>query len=190
MFENRIHPSFIFLASAFIAETFALTLYYPYNLFKWRLQTSNRIYQYQNLVHAFQKEIKENGVLSLYKGWWPFLIMFSTTIAIQFTIYETYMRHIRDKYNSSYNNHGLFHIVWGSFLAGAIGHAVTNGLEVIVVSTQWVPDWSIKSIWEKERFGILTKGIGARVYYQSTQSIIFFITIAYVGKFFKVKIED
>ena len=154
------------------------------------MQTSNNIFKYENLVHAFRKEIKENGVISLYKGWWPFLIMFSTTIALQFTVFETYIRHVQNEYSQSYKNHELLHIVNASFVAGVIGHAVTNGLEVITVTKQWVPDANIKSILEKERFGILTKGIGARVWYQSTQSIVFFSTVAYVGKLFNVKIEE
>lgn len=188
--NNKLHPSLVFLTSSFIAETLTLSLYYPYNLFKSRLQTSNSIYKYKSLLHAFQKEFQENGAMSLYKGWWPFLIMFSTTIALQFTVYETYLKYVREHYSRSYKKNEFLHIVWGSFIAGAIGHALTNGLEVIVVAKQWIPDADIRSIVKKEGYGLLTKGLGARVYYQSTQSIVFFSTVTYIGKLFNVKIEE
>lgn len=190
LWDGKIHPWMVFLWSSFLAESLTLSLYYPYNLIKWRLQTSNSRYGYKNLVHAFQKEITENGFLSLYKGWWPFLLMFSTTISLQFTVYELYLRHIKRWHSKSYENHELFHIVNASFIAGVIGHAATNGLEVITVTQQWYPDTKVKSILEKEKFGILTKGIGARVWYQSTQSIVFFSTVAYIGKLFNVQIEE
>lgn len=45
-----------FLAS-FGAELFTLLVYYPYDLFKCRLQSKNYIFKYRNLPHAFRKEI-------------------------------------------------------------------------------------------------------------------------------------
>ncbi|CAI2373878.1 unnamed protein product [Moneuplotes crassus] len=188
--DGQLSPCFVFLISAFSAQSLTLLFYYPYNLFKCRLQTSNETYRYRNLVHAFEKEITENGIKSLYKGCSPFLVMFSTTIAIQFAVYESYLRYVSRWYSGNYQKHELAHIINASFIAGAIGHAVTNGLEVITVTKQCVPETSIKSIIHKERFGLLTKGIGARVWYQSTQSIVFFSAVAYIGKLYNVSIEE
>lgn len=190
IFGDRMHSSLIFLTASFIAETFTLGLYYPYDLIKSRLQTSNRIFQYKSLLHAFQKEIKENGLFSLYKGGTPFLIMFATTISLQFTVYESYIKYIKDRHMESWVKRELSHIVLASFLAGAIGSGVTNGLEVLVVTKQTKPEANLLKIVKKEKFGLLTKGLGARVYYQSIQSIVFFSTVTYVGKLFNVELED
>ena len=46
-------------AGAAIAETASLLFYYPYDLIKTRMQTSNDRYKYRNLVDAFCK-IYEN----------------------------------------------------------------------------------------------------------------------------------
>jgi hypothetical protein len=94
--------SLLCLTSAFLAESFTLLLYYPYDTIKWRLQTSNRVYEYKSLVHAFQKEITENGFFSLYKGGTLFLVMFSAWISIQFTIYETYIRFMKARQSENY----------------------------------------------------------------------------------------
>jgi len=189
-FDDKVHSSLIFLTASFVAESFTLLLYYPYDMIKSRLQTSNRVYQYKSLLHAFQKEIRENGVFSLYKGGLPFLIMFASTISLQFTVYESYIKFIKDRYMESWNNRELFHIILASFLAGAIGSGVTNGLEVLVVTKQTKPKANLMKIVKREKFGLLTKGLGARVYYQSIQSVIFFSTVTYVGKLFDVELED
>lgn len=190
LFDGRVHVSFVFLAASFLAESLTLLLYYPYDLIKSRLQTSNRIFQYKSLLHAFQKEIKENGVFSLYRGASPFLIMFATTISLQFTVYESYIKFIKDRYHEHFYKREIFHIIAASFLAGAIGSGVTNGLEVLVVTKQTNPNADLLAIIKKEKFGLLTKGLGARVYYQSIQSIVFFSTVTYVGKLFNVELED
>ncbi len=185
-----MHSSLIFLTASFVAETFTLLLYYPYDLIKSRLQTSNRVFQYKSLLHAFQKEVKENGVLSLYRGGAPFLIMFATTISLQFTVYESYIKYVKEKYMESWMNREVLHIINASFLAGAIGSGVTNWLEVLVVTKQTKPDANLMEIVKREKFGLLTKGLGARVYYQSIQSIFFFSTVTYAGRLFNVELED
>ena len=38
------------------------------------------------------------------------------------------------------------------------------------------------NIIKKEKFGLLTKGLGARIYHHSFQSIVFFSTVAYIGR--------
>lgn len=188
--DGKVHSSLIFLTASFVAETFTLLLYYPYDLIKSRLQTSNRVYQYKSLLHAFQKEITENGLFSLYRGGAPFLIMFATTISLQFTVYESYIKFIKDHYMESWKNRELPHVVLASFLAGAVGSGATNGLEVLVVTKQTKPETNLWEIVKREKFGLMTKGLGARVYYQSIQSIVFFSTVTYVGKLFNVELED
>jgi len=97
-FGQKLHSSLIFLTSAFMAECVTLMIYYPYDLVKSRLQTSNRVFGYKSLLHAFQKEISTNGFLSLYKGGSAYLMMFATMISVQFSIYESIIKHIKQKH--------------------------------------------------------------------------------------------
>jgi hypothetical protein len=46
---------FISLTSSAIAEFFALFFYYPYDLIKTRMQTSNETFKYRGVADAFVK---------------------------------------------------------------------------------------------------------------------------------------
>lgn len=54
-----------------------------------------------------------------------------------------------------------------SFLAGAIGSGVTNSLDVITVNKQTNPKLDIKELIKKERWNLFTKGLLARITYNS-----------------------
>ena len=84
----------VFLGASIFAESLTILVHFPYDLIKCRLQSKNYLFKYKNLPHAFRKEIKNNGFLSLYTGSFPFLITYVTFISLQFTIYEAVM----DKY--------------------------------------------------------------------------------------------
>jgi hypothetical protein len=43
---------------------------------------------------------------------------------------------------------------------------------------------------KQERFNLLTKGLFARVYYNSMQSIVFFNLVVYIGKLYDVELSD
>lgn len=77
-----------------------------------------------------------------------------------------------------------------SFLGGAIGSAVTNGLDVLTINKQANPDMKIMQLVKKEQFQLLTKGLSARVYYNSLQSIVFFNLVMYIGKIYNVELSD
>jgi hypothetical protein len=78
----------VFFLASFVAEFFTLLVYYPYDLIKCRLQSKNYFFKYQNLPHAFSKEIREGSLLSLYRGSVPFLATYCLFVSTQFTIYE------------------------------------------------------------------------------------------------------
>ena len=88
----------VFMAS-WVAELFTLLVYYPYDLFKCRLQSKNYIFKYRNLPHAFQKEISEGSIFSLYRGSLPFLITYCMSVSVQFTIYESLMKYFKQYYH-------------------------------------------------------------------------------------------
>ena len=86
----------IFATAALSAEAMCLFLKYPFDLIKCRLQSVNYIFKYQNLVHAFRKEITTNGPKSLYEGAAPFLVTYCTFIGLQFSIYERILKSFKD----------------------------------------------------------------------------------------------
>lgn len=54
-----------------------------------------------------------------------------------------------------------------SVLGGAIGSGLTNCMDVITINKQANPDINIMELVKKERFNLFTKGLLARVYYNS-----------------------
>lgn len=86
----------VYATAALTSEALCLGVKYPFDLIKCRLQSVNYIFKYQNLVHAFKKEIKNNGVKSLYEGAAPFLLTYTSFIALQFSIYERILKMGKD----------------------------------------------------------------------------------------------
>lgn len=66
MLGVEANPTYVFFLASIFAETFTIMVHFPYDLIKCRLQSMNYVFKYKNLVHAFKKEIKNNGPLSLY----------------------------------------------------------------------------------------------------------------------------
>ena len=65
-FGDNIELGLICLTASLASEVITLSVQYPYDLIKCRLQSVNYIFKYQNLPHAFRKEITQNGVRSLF----------------------------------------------------------------------------------------------------------------------------
>ena len=77
-----------------------------------------------------------------------------------------------------------------SFLAGAIGSAVTNCFDVLTVNKQASPEISLVQLIKKEKLNLLTKGLAARVALNSFHSIVFFNLIMYIGKIYNVELSE
>lgn len=73
-----------------------------------------------------------------------------------------------------------------SFLSGGIGSAVTNCFDVLTINKQANPDLSLIQVIKKENMKLFTKGLAARVYYNSMQSVFFFNLVMYIGKIYDV----
>ena len=86
-----VNPTKVFFMASFLAESITMVVHFPYDLIKCRIQSKNYIFKYKNLPHAFRKEIRNNGFMSLYTGASPFLLTYTTFISLQFTIYEFMM---------------------------------------------------------------------------------------------------
>ena len=141
-FGADTNPTLVFLCAAIISEIFTIIVHFPYDLVKCRLQSKNNIFKYKNLPHAFRKEINQNGISGLYKGSFPFLLTYTTFVALQFTIYENFMYY--NKQNSTeedYSKNEAKLSVIGSCIAGGVAAAMTNPLECITVNMQTQHDF-------------------------------------------------
>lgn len=77
-----------------------------------------------------------------------------------------------------------------SLLGGAIGSGLTNAFDVLTVNKQINPDLRLLDTIKKERFALFSKGLAARVLYNSLQSIVFFNFVLLVGKVYNVELSD
>lgn len=91
---------------------------YPLDLIKCRLQTRNKRYKYKGIYDAFKKEITQNGFMSLYKGAVPFIATHILNICIQFTVYESVIKHFKDKDINDFFEREIFYVLFASILAG------------------------------------------------------------------------
>ena len=91
LLEEDSDLAFCYMIASISAGFCTLGVAYPYDLIKCRLQSVNHVYKYQNLPHAFRKELKNNGAKSLYTGMTPFFASYCTWLALQFTVYEKTM---------------------------------------------------------------------------------------------------
>ena len=139
-FGNKLDMGWVCLLSSFTSEFMCLSVKYPFDLVKCRLQSVNAVFKYKNLLHAFRKEIKTNGVLSLYEGGTPFLATYCTFVALQFSIYEKVIDHYKKSMSEEKFKESEFHVnCVAGLAAGSIASALTNGHEAITVAKQTNP---------------------------------------------------
>ena len=60
-------------------------------------------------------------------------------------------------------------------------------MDVITINKQTNPDLNIRKLIKKEGAHLLTKGLLARIYYNSMQSLVFFNLVMYIGKIYNVE---
>mmetsp|Transcript_4414 Transcript_4414/g.2906 ORF Transcript_4414/g.2906 Transcript_4414/m.2906 type:complete len:171 (-) Transcript_4414:498-1010(-) len=88
------------------SEIVALPLYYPFDLIKTRMQTSNHLYKYNNLLDAFFKIYQDKlpvrkafnfsnasrlmfRLSRYYSGMWYYGLTMVSFVAIEFALYES-----------------------------------------------------------------------------------------------------
>ena len=111
---------------------------------------------------------------------------------MQFTIYESIVKFYKIKYGTpeEYAKHEFNVNMLASFLGGAIGSGLTNCFDVLTINKQTDPSINLLELIKKERTKLFTKGLFARVYYNSMQSIVFFNLVLYIGKIYNVELSD
>uniref|UniRef100_A0A7S3CRB4 Mitochondrial carrier protein n=1 Tax=Strombidium rassoulzadegani TaxID=1082188 RepID=A0A7S3CRB4_9SPIT len=192
-YGENINPTYVFLISSMTAETLTIIVHFPYDLIKCRLQSRNYIFKYKNLPHAFRKEIRNNGVLSLYQGALPFLLTYSTFVGLQFTIYERMTKYYKSLYSEQeFKDREMSVNFKCGLVAGSIAAGITNPLECLTVNKQTGgKDFSIKQFIKEEGVkNICLKGIGPRIAYNAFQSVLFFSAVLKLGKLYNVELGE
>lgn len=79
----------MFMICSFMTQSFALIIFYPFDMIKVRLQTSNHIFKYKGLKDAFTRIYYQNGNPS---GWFiglpVYMLTYISNFTLQLTIYE------------------------------------------------------------------------------------------------------
>ena len=182
-----------YFMSAITAEMAALTVYFPFELIKTRLQTSNNVYKYASLLDAFRKIINTSfdprtwDPKALYSGSLPYFAMFTLYTTVQFSCYEEIMKLQKRNGNGSSEYSHLFK---ASILSGAIASLASNWLEVLTVKKQINPNALILDIFKEERFRILVKGITPRLLFNMFQSVIIFTLLDRLCHSYGVEFDD
>ena len=181
----------IALMASFTAEIFTLMVQYPFDLVKCRLQSSNNVFKYKNLKHAFESEIRTNGLPSLYIGITPFLITYCSFIAMQFSIYEKIIDYKKKQMGmDAFRENELLINCRAGFVAGSLAAGITNSFESITVAKQTNPKTNIFEMIKQDGTKLLTRGLLSRIVYNGGQSFVFFNLLLLIGKIFNVELSD
>jgi len=174
-FGSNMDIAFCYMLAGSTAQAMTLLVQYPYDLIKCRLQSVNYIFKYQNLPHAFRKEVKKQGLGSLYQGSSAFLLTYSVFQALQFTVYEKTMSYFKSTLDAETLARRKTPVnCLAGLLAGSIAAGLTNSLEAITVAKQTSPSTNILELVKRENVSLLTKGLLPRIYYNGLQSLILF----------------
>lgn len=153
----------ISLVGTALAEMAALPIYYPYDLIKVRIQTSQAKYGYRNIVDGlikiWQKGEGLNRIRGFYTGGAYYSLAYVMFVSLQFAIHDVLIESIAEFTGSrsasiihflrlveSEEGDGYAH--WhneliSSFSAGCIGAFLTNGIETVAVNKQANPSLTL-----------------------------------------------
>ena len=111
--------------------------------------------------------------------------------AIQFAVYEKTIEYFKRHLDAEVFRDREFSIhCLAGLLGGVLGSAMTNSLETITVARQTNPEANLAEIIRTERLSLLTQGLIPRVYYNGSQSLMFFAILAAIGKAYNVELNE
>ena len=144
------------LVGTAFAEMAALPFYYPYDLVKVRMQTSQAKYGYRNFVDGLFKLYNQGGsgikrIRNFYAGAFYYGLAYTLFVSLEFAIHDMLIETIAEFTGS--RSASLIHFLrvlevdekeghashWhneliASFTAGCVGAFLTNGIETVAVN--------------------------------------------------------
>lgn len=190
-FSSRNALPLLHLGSGFVSEYLALLLYYPFETIKVRLQTKTYA-DSVSLIDGIADLARETGLKQMYKGYFWYALHYSINYSVQISLYEYLIATHKRLYPEKYYAGETKFIVPTAFVCGMVGSSLSNPVEVIAVRKQISPELALSSILNQNESlrQLMTKGLGARVVYHSTQSVVVFFLIHHIGKFFNVDLTE
>ncbi len=182
-------------AAAALAEAIALLVFFPFETIKARMQMDNRIFPYRDVFDALYRMTHPSPdvkfkLTGLYDGCPPYFAQFIAYTTAQFACYETLMRIFRRWQKDQPDLYAPWKYVFlASTAGGAVASLLTNWLEVITIRKQVDSVTSVRDIIEQEGANIIFKGIGPRMIYNVSQSVMIFFILNEVCRLYKVKFE-
>jgi hypothetical protein len=153
--------AFMFLLASCFTQMIALWVFYPFDMIKVRLQTSNHIFKYKGLKNAFIRIFyQHNSLKGFYVGFPVYLCTYVTNFSFQITIYELITGELKERGDYANNEYGC--VLGSSAVSGLIAASLTNPLEVLAVRKQTDPSIDLKKIIREEKFKLIGKGLAAR----------------------------
>ncbi|KAI9290719.1 mitochondrial carrier [Neoconidiobolus thromboides FSU 785] len=190
--SEAINSAYSFILGS-IAGAVGATVVYPIDLVKTRMQNQRSAVvgqvMYKNSIDCFQKVIKNEGILGLYRGLGPQLIGVAPEKAIKLTMNDLVRNIFTDKTNGTIP-------LWAEILAGSCagGSQVvfTNPLEIVKIRLQVQGELSksmngppkqsaIQIVRQLGLFG-LYKGVGACLLRDVPFSAIYFSAYSHIKK--------
>jgi len=179
----------MFMISSCLTQMFALWVFYPFDMIKVRLQTSNDIYKYKGLKDAFRRIwFQHNSPKGLYTGFPVYMCTYISNFTLQLTLYELLTAELKKSGEFQKNEYRC--VFMCSAISGLVAAMFTNPLEVLAVRKQTNPGANVFKIIRKEKIKLLTKGLAARGLFNSLQAMTFFTAANFFGKFYNVELTE
>lgn len=124
------HKAAVQFSSGAVAGFIEVCVNHPLDVVKTRLQmqSADDPNRYKSIADCFRRMTKSEGVLSIYKGIVPVLVVETPKMALRFLVYEQTKRVLSPHLSLVPNN------LISGFLAGAIEGIAVNPFEVVKVS--------------------------------------------------------
>lgn len=188
--EGRVH-TLAYLTSSLLGEFLFMTIYYPYDLIRTRMQTRLPGFEYNGPFDGCKKIVsnKIRNFRKLYVGATPSFVLNLSNQTIMFTVLESLREYFIKKYKlSSVNELSLYHYFFCSIAAGIVSGAATNIMEVVTIHKQVDPNFKFTSFIREQGVKALTQGLFARMTINVFHSVTLFFIVDEISKAFDVEL--
>lgn len=208
----NIEGFYNFFLSAGLSQFFALSVAFPLENMKTRMQASNFNYEtilkyYYNIFRNRKQKNKtiKDLIKIEYSGFFSHLLLYVVYESVTFGIYESMIKYLSKSDNEINNNHSVeinnteldnthfhrkeknfSHIILASGISGVISAVLTNPIDVYQINKQINPKFSIKKLDLKNSFA----GLKERVLLVTLVNLCTFIFLETIGpRWFDVELE-
>lgn len=179
----------MFMLTSCVTQMMALCVFYPFDMIKVRLQTSNHLFKYKGLKDAFLRiYYQHNSLKGLYTGFPMYLCTYVCSFTLSLTLYELMIAKLKKSGEFERNEYKC--VISSSALSGLISALFTNPLEVLTVRKQTDPKTQLMKVVKKEKYKLLTKGLAARGCFNSLQAMTFFTAANFFGNIYNVELTE